>query len=101
MDKIYYVIDDKVQEDIKKLKTKNLYNKYLKIVKSISINPYNPPDVSKKHFGKIKCDCDNLYHIDINYTHRIFYTIDNNEIEINNIEFKGIIDIISAFGHNK
>lgn len=100
---MYKIKEKKVEKDISKLKADNLYDKYEEIKKALSQNPYNPPGIAKNHFGKIsgtKKNETSIWHVDINQKRRVFYKIYNNEIEIEEIKYTGIVDIIQAYEHD-
>lgn len=96
----YKVIENKVEADIAKLKSDGLYDKYEVIKTALSQNPYNPPGLSKKHFGKLTNSKIETWHVDINQKRRIFYRIYKGEVIIEEITYSGIVDIIQAYEHD-
>ncbi len=98
----FKVDDSKVQDDVSLLTRHKLVKKYDKIIEALKEEPYCP-QIPEKHRGKIegkKVNGKKLYHVDINISHRVFYTISPGVVTIEKIEYKGIVDILQAWGHD-
>lgn len=73
----FKIDDSKVRDDILLLSNSKLIQKYNKIIEALKEEPYCP-QIPSKHRGKMegkKVNGKELYHIDINIYHRVFYTI--------------------------
>lgn len=79
-------------KDLPRLKSANLTTAFLKEIELIKIDPF----IGKILVGPLK----GKRSVRINLQHRIFYTIDNNTITVNGVEFNGTVDVLQAFGHD-
>ena len=83
---------DVASKDIPKLKSANLLKHFFEEIDSIKANPYS----GKALVGPLK----GKRFVRINQQHRIFYTFDNNKIDVKGAEYKGTVYILQAFGHD-
>ena len=79
-------------KDIAKLKSANLIGQFFREMDAIKANPF---------IGKLLTGILNgKRSVRINIQHRIFYTIDQRKIIVDDVEYEGMINVLQAFGHD-
>jgi len=79
-------------KDVPKLKSANLLGQFFKEIDAIKVNPF----VGKLLTGPLK----GKRSVRINLQHRIFYTIDQNKIIVDGVDYEGMVSVLQAFGHD-
>jgi len=79
-------------KDVPKLKSANLIEQFFREMDSIKANPF----IGKLLTGPLK----GKRSVRINLQHRIFYTINQSKIIVDDIEYGGTINVLQAFGHD-
>ena len=85
--------------------SENLKNKYEELKIALANNPYNLPKkfVPKKHGIKLtnkKYDGLDIYHASLSGDQRVFYVVRKDSVVVVEIELKGVVKIIQAYGHD-
>jgi len=79
-------------KDIPKLKSANLLGQFFKEMDLVKADPF----IGKSLTGPLK----GKRSVRINLQHRIFYTIEQRKIVIEDLEYEGTINVLQAFGHD-
>jgi len=79
-------------KDIPKLKSANLIEQFFREMDAIKANPF----IGKLLTGPLK----GKRSVRINLQHRIFYTINQSRIIVDDVEYEGTINVLQSFGHD-
>lgn len=102
----FYIDDSAIQKDLRiLLQSDKIKRKWDELIKSLKENPYRLPSrfvpqeglkYNKQYRGK------DLYHavIDKSEKDRLFYIIDNNIIVLQDLQYKGVVELIQSLGHD-